>query len=287
MSLIDIRCSGVPEHFNLPWKISIEKDLFKALGVNLLWKDNASGTGAMCQDLKDDKTDLAIVLTEGAISNIAKNNPSKICSLYVNSPLIWGVHTSSNCTLKKEKLKQNAQFSISRYTSGSHLMVFLYLQALQVNTTPNFSIVNDLMGARQQFKSIPNKLFLWEKFTTKPPVDSGEFLRIDEIPSPWPAFVVLASNRLLEQHSELLQKVLTIVQQQAVELKKEQQTIAEIARRYQLKEQDAAEWFRTIQWSDKTVIDYKVIKRVLKILRELQLVTTEQPARSFIHNFTQ
>ncbi len=46
---------GVPEHFNLPWHMGIEKGKFSKKGVDLKWLDFPDGTGAMCQALRDKK----------------------------------------------------------------------------------------------------------------------------------------------------------------------------------------------------------------------------------------
>ena len=35
------------------------------------------------------ETDIAVILTEGIIKDIAAGNPSKIVQVYVQSPLIW------------------------------------------------------------------------------------------------------------------------------------------------------------------------------------------------------
>ena len=36
---MQINVTGVPEHFNLPWKLSVEENLFVSLGVEVVWTD--------------------------------------------------------------------------------------------------------------------------------------------------------------------------------------------------------------------------------------------------------
>src|SRR5690606_33442108 len=89
---IPLNIGGVPEHFNLPWHLAIERGDFTSAGIDLKWTDYPGGTGAMCTDLRNGKIDLAVVLTEGMVADIAKGNPSHIIQLFVKSPLIWGIH---------------------------------------------------------------------------------------------------------------------------------------------------------------------------------------------------
>ena len=49
-----IKVTGVPEHFNLPWKLAIEEHLFPS-DIEVLWQDEPSGTGALCSSLRKKK----------------------------------------------------------------------------------------------------------------------------------------------------------------------------------------------------------------------------------------
>ena len=60
-----VKIIGVPEHFNYPWKMSIDSGDFSHAGIDLEWEDVPEGTGKMCQMLREKETDLAIILTEG------------------------------------------------------------------------------------------------------------------------------------------------------------------------------------------------------------------------------
>ena len=46
-----IKIAGVPEHFNLPWQMCINKGEFEAIGIDLQWTDIPEGTGKMCEML--------------------------------------------------------------------------------------------------------------------------------------------------------------------------------------------------------------------------------------------
>ena len=98
--MVKITIGGVPEHFNLPWHLAIDEGLFEDNGIGLKWQDFPGGTGAMCNALRDDTIDVAVILTEGIIKDIIDGNPSKIVQTYVQTPLHWGVHVASNSTYK-------------------------------------------------------------------------------------------------------------------------------------------------------------------------------------------
>ncbi len=60
------------------------------------WKDYYGGTGAMCKALRAKEIDLAVILTEGIITDIIGGNKSKIIQTFVKSPLIWGIHVAKD-----------------------------------------------------------------------------------------------------------------------------------------------------------------------------------------------
>ena len=285
MKSTTIRCTGVPEHFNLPWKQALKKDLFVKAGINLVWETAYGGTGAMCNALREEETDMAIALTEGAISNIQRGLDAKICSFFVDSPLLWGVHAGAKSDLTLRELQNKGQFAISRFTSGSHLMAFMYMKNLGVNSGDlKFNTIQHLKGAIEDLSVNPNQLFLWEKFTTKPCITAGQFKRVDEIATPWPAFSIIASNDLLENHEKALKTVLKIVQQEAKKLAANpKNTIELIAKEYHLPLADSKEWFSTLKWSTSTQADLSALDFVAIILDELGLTEKRALLKDFYH----
>jgi sulfonate transport system substrate-binding protein len=272
MKQVKVKIEGVPEHYNLPWQIAVERGLFAAMGIDLVWSENKSGTGAMCQNLRSGKSDLAILLTEGAVLDINKGNKSKICSFFIQSPLIWGVHASGQNTAPKEDFA-SSRFAISRFTSGSHLMAFVYGNNFgRELEKSDFEIVNHMEGARLAMKEDDSLLFMWEKYMTKHLVDSGEFRLIDECPTPWPAFVVVASDEFIATNKEVVNQILAIVQLQAKELKEDESTIDLLVHRYNLSLEDAKEWFSSVEWSPTSSVDETELENVSKTLKSLGLL---------------
>ena len=47
------KIGGVPEHFNLPWRMAIEEGRFREKDIQLHWSDMGGGTGQMIRGLEN------------------------------------------------------------------------------------------------------------------------------------------------------------------------------------------------------------------------------------------
>ena len=244
-----IRCGGVPEHFNYPWHVAMEQGYFKEEDIELEWTDYKGGTGAMCQDLTSDIIDVATLLTEGAIAAIAQGNPSVIDRVYVASPLIWGIHTGAQSVHTNPNTSGPIRYAVSRMGSGSHLMALVdrMQRGLDLNDA-SWELIQNLDGARISLQKNESDYFLWEKNLTAPYVYLGELRRIGECPTPWPSVVITISNSARSRIGNFdgmyraLEKAIQFIQH----LPKPAETIADI---YQLKKEDAEDWYSRIEWA--------------------------------------
>jgi sulfonate transport system substrate-binding protein len=265
-----IRIGGVPEYFNLPVLLAKEQGKFREKGIDLIWQDIPEGTGKMVQSLADDSLDMVIALTEGMTKAIAQGNPSKIIHAYVQSPLIWGIHAASHSSAEKvEELKGKA-FAISRYGSGSHLMAILLAKDLGWDESElKFEVVNNLDGAREALKNDRAHIFLWEKYTTKFLVDQGEFKRVGEYPTPWPCFVISATDKIIAYDSDLLKTTLDIIIKATASLKSNPEAVELIAKRYKLLMQDVGQFWPNTQWNSQITLPHDAIEKVLSTFQSL------------------
>ncbi len=237
-----LRIAGVPEHFNLPFHLAKEEGL-----ADFAWTDYPGGTGAMTKALREAETDVAILLTEGIVADKARDNDAHILGFFVESPLIWGIHTSSRDTTLAEVKRR--VFAISRKGSGSHLMA--YLVARRESWTESdfgFVEVGNLEGARQALVQGEASLFLWERFMTQPLVDAGDFNRVGEMPTPWPAFAIAVRREVWQERKAEAVSILTTVLDRAHRLKNQPDAAALIAQRYGLKEDQVLEWLALTHW---------------------------------------
>ncbi|HRH38567.1 MAG TPA: ABC transporter substrate-binding protein [Flavobacteriales bacterium] len=265
--LTRIRIAGVPEHFNLPWLLALERRAFVRVNIDLKWSTVPEGTGRMCAMLREGEVDLAIMVTEGAVRDILNGNPSRIVSHYVDTPLTWGVHVGAHTSIATADQLKGVPFAISRINSGSHLAAMTYAQAH--GWTPkekDLIVVNDLAGAIERLKAPEPCAFLWEKFTTKSLVDNGTLRRVDEHVSPWPSFVIVATVAILAEHSKDIARLLKVIRDQAAGLMQKKAAPEMIAQRYTMSDADAREWFSAVKWNTDGKVDGEALERVARKL---------------------
>jgi ABC-type nitrate/sulfonate/bicarbonate transport system substrate-binding protein len=264
-----IKIAGVPEHFNLPWHLCIEDGEFEAVGIDLQWTDVPEGTGRMCQMLRDATTDIAIILTEGILKDITNGNPSKIVQVYVQSPLIWGIHVAANSNYKTLSDLENSRVAISRMGSGSHLMSIVNAEHQNWNTEKlSFEIVNTIDGAVEALTNGKADYFMWERFMTQPLVDAGIFRRIADCPTPWPCFVIAVRNEVLEQHPKVIEQILDIINTTTEEFKMIPSIDRTLASKFNQKLDAIQEWLKLTHWSQKQMNEPsldKIMEQLLKL----------------------
>lgn len=268
----EIRIIGVPEHFNFPWQLAIEEGAFEERGIDLQWTDIPEGTGKMCQMLKEDETDLAIILTEGIIKSITEGNPVKIVQEYVSSPLLWGIHVGTKSDFKALSDLEGAKVAISRYGSGSHLMAFVHAKKEGWDTDKlRFEVINNLDGAVQALTEGKADYFMWEHFMTKPLVDKEVFRRLGDCPSPWPSFVIVATDRFLRENKSTLGHILEIINLYTVEFKNIPSIDRTLANTFDQQLEDIREWLSITRWS-QSPISTQTVDLVQNTLLNLKLI---------------
>ena len=267
----------------MPWLRWFETGGPRAAGVAARWSEHAEGSGAMAAALDEGALDVAMLLTEGAVAGIGRGGRFRIASLYTRSPLLWGIHVPAASDLTSIEDLRGARYAISRFGSGSHLMVHAHARSRGWSAERlAFEVVGGLEGAIAAFEEGRADAFLWEKFMTQPVVDAGRFRRIGEFAAPWPAFVVCASVRAWQEKRSGVQALLEQVLPLAAALPNDSGAAAEVARRYGLRERDAAKWLAATQWADAPGIDASVIEPVAAALTELGLLDGERAPASFI-----
>lgn len=282
-----IRIGGVPEHFNFPWHFATKNDYFKIQDIELLWNDFPSGTGAMCEALKSGELDLALVLTEGIVSEASKNSNLKIVSEYVSSPLLWGIHVPFQSSIEITENIKGKTYAISRFGSGSHLMAFVdCLKRGWPSDSLNFQIVNNIDGARAAFKNGEAEVFFWEKFMTKPLVDQKEFKRVGVRPTPWPCFLLAGRTDFLENNKQIVLNIVQTISNTIQKLTKDpENTIKEISSYYKLSEQDIQEWYSVTKWSPNGSVSEVMLNEVSAILHKLKLIEQPRSAKEICCSF--
>ncbi len=267
-----IKIAGVPEHFNLPWHLSIENNAFTSKNIELQWTDVPEGTGKMCEMLRSGETDIAIILTEGIVKDIIAGNPSKIVQTYVESPLIWGIHVAANSKYQTLADLENKTAAISRLGSGSQLMAYVNADNQGWRTDDlQFEIVNTINGAVEALTKGKADYFMWERFMTKPLVDQGIFRKIADCPTPWPCFVIAVREEILTNNPDEVASILQIINQYTKEFKAIPNIVQTLSQRYDQKIEDLEEWLTLTSWSQE-LLDKKMLNKIQNQLLELSII---------------
>ena len=270
-----MRIAGVPEHFNRAWR---------ALAADgaLRFEEVPEGTGRMLDLLTGGDCDIALLLTEGAVAGAARGLPVAVLGTWVETPLHWGVHVPAASDLRSPADIRDLRIAISRYGSGSHLMGALYAESREWKSSPDYVVVNTLAGAREAFASGEADVFLWERATTAPLVASGEFRRVDVMPTPWPCFVACVRANLpasqLEDCRALLQAALVRANALATHTDAAEQFAAE----YGLDRGDTAEWLAATGWPREVGISQTMLDDVSAALHRVGLIDSKPETAQLI-----
>lgn len=279
-----ITIGGVPEHFNYPWYLTLKNKEYNFHDINLRWIDYPEGTGAMCQALRNKEIDMAVILTEGIIKDIVDGNPSKIIQKFVGSPLNWGIHVAANSDYQTIADLRGTKAAISRYGSGSHLMAFVNAENHKWNLSEDlkFEVVNNIDGAVEALQSGAADYFMWETFMTKPLVDQGIFRKIGSCPTPWPCFVIAATDEFIRDNEKQLLKILKTINNCTKSFKEIEDIDETIANRYGLKLEDVRAWLQQTEWSQNILKERKVVE-VQETLQDLGIINRVLPYEEIVH----
>ena len=281
----NVRIGGVPEHFNYAWYLALKQGHFKPHNINVRWNDYFGGTGQMTKALRENEIDIAVILTEGIIKDITEGSPCKIVQVFVESPLIWGIHVAEKSTYKELSELKGQRAAISRFGSGSHLMAYVNALELGWNTATDleFEVVKDLEGAVDALTKENADYFMWEKFTTKPLVDQKTFRRLGDCPTPWPCFVIAVRDEFITNEKETLQAVLEVINSITDGFKDIPEIDGIISKRYEQKIEDVKNWLALTEWSQEN-IEAETVEAVQNQLLKLDIISKKLPYNQLVAN---
>lgn len=277
-----VKIVGVPEHFNLPWHLCIDNGEFSQYGIDLQWTDVPEGTGKMCEMLRNDQTDVAVILTEGIIKDIAAGNQSVIVQTYVQTPLTWGIHVAYEAPYQTLNDLENKTVAISRFGSGSHLMAVVNAHNNNWNTQNlKFEVVNTIDNAVVALQNKTADYFMWERFMTKPLVDKKIFRKIADCPTPWPCFVIAVRKQFYEENQHVISQILDIINATTSEFKHIPSIDKTIAAKFDIQLNDVEQWLKSTRWSQKK-LDQKNFDTVMQYLTNLNIISADLEYKNVI-----
>lgn len=278
-----LRIIGVPEHFNFPFRI-LEKDQpLLEKGIKIQWTDESRGSGQMNLALRNDETDLAILLTESFLKDFEAGNPAKMIGYHVDSPLTWGIHIRANSQVADLSEVSKKHFLVSRMGSGSHLMALVLAKREGWNLKElTFELVGNMDGAKGAMDNGNEGLFLWEKYTTAQMVKNGSMKRIGEVASPWPCFVMVASDKAIAEFGSALIELRDLIYGISTTLSKNENLTEILADFYQLDPLDVAKWLQQTRWSTESKISRNDLIQAMKTMKNLGIIKEELGLELFL-----
>lgn len=272
---INIRAGGVNEHFNLPWiKLSEKNSSEKKYEFH--WKNFAGGTGVLTSALHENEIDWAVLLTEGLILDIIKNNKLKLVCFHVKNPLRWGIHVRKS-EFTNEINYSGKKFAVSRLGSGSHTMAKFLLNENGIMYDENKMIeAGSLEGGLQSLKKSESDVFLWEKFTTEPFLEESGLKCIGEVKTPWPPFSVAVRRDFYKNNHTVISEILSEVKILAKNILDDSNTVNEIHERWNITIENANRWLAEIIWDDVEITDEKTLFPVLRNMKKAGLISNQE-----------
>eukprot|EP00043_Microstomoeca_roanoka_P006354 m.62229 g.62229 ORF g.62229 m.62229 type:complete len:582 (+) comp13381_c0_seq5:173-1918(+) len=269
---------GVPEHFNYPWKMAEQRGIFTKYNVEVDFREQSLGTGAMVKAAKEGELDLILALTEGLVADIASGSDMRLLGTYVGSPLCWAISTGVTSKIQDVEDLRDGKFAVSRMGSGSQLMA--YVLAIQRGWDPlgiSFEVKGDIHKLCAGVNDLSTDAFLWETFTTKPYHDAGTVRRIGDITTPWPCFMIAARSSVIDERLADIQACLTAVHEAAVLFHEETQTMPrEIASTYGLQLADAQAWYSGVEIVANRFVSEAALEKAVEALKVCGILAADK-----------
>ncbi|CAE6410191.1 unnamed protein product [Rhizoctonia solani] len=286
-----LRVGYVPEHFASPLLQYADSDQNKTFVLSAF----PGGTGAMTSAIQNNEIDVAVALTDALIAGIANGSQAyKLVGSYVSTPLNWAVVTGKGSKYQSIDDLRKTKLGISRVGSGSQTMAsVMAMQQIWIDEDgqveiPEFQVNNNLQGLKDSINDGTTSAFLWEWFTTKPYVDSGEVRFIGSVLTPWPSWLIAAHPERAEPTAlrNFLGTLTEYVAKFDSDEQRAQADIDYIRGRFGYPESDIRAWLKTVRWvEDCTAIPGKVIVDTLNILDKAGVV--KRPMHGFnVEDFT-
>ncbi len=235
------------------------------------WQEVPEGTGRMLELLSSGDTDIAILLTEGAIAGAARTIDLSVLGVWVETPLNWGVHVPAASSFHHPNDVVDRRVAVSRMGSGSHLMAGIYARQHGWQMPVEYVTVDTLQGARAALAGDRADVFLWERATTAPLVAAGEFRRIDVLPTPWPCFVACCRRAISHEERQALSALLGTALDYANSMAADTDAVAAFSDEYALDPAEVAQWLAQTNWAKTVSVDTEMLTTVQATLLEIGL----------------
>lgn len=229
--------------------------------------------------------DVATCLTEGILTAISAGHRCRLHSLWVESPLEWGIHVAADSPIAEVDALNRADslFAISRPGSGSELMALVLADQRQwgwrMPAADRFVTVQTIDGAVEALAATRTAHgFLWNKsMTTAYP----QLRRIGEILTPWPSFVVVVGSTARELLPLIDSIVLVALTAARFFLASRPEHL--IQARYGLDPALTVDWVRTVRFGRNAERPTpELVRDVVRCMKRVGRIKNDIPITSFL-----
>ena len=128
--------------------------------------------------------------------------PAQLMGTYACSPLVWSVLGYKSIS-EMGQMDKKIRVGVSRLGSGYHTMAhYLAHREGWAQDKLEFFPVQNIDGLKNGLNKDEFDFFMWEHFTTKPLVESGEIGRVGDVPTPWTAFSIASRPLLTSDYTD-------------------------------------------------------------------------------------
>jgi S-formylglutathione hydrolase FrmB len=235
--------------------------------------------------LEQGTIDVATCLTEGILTAISAGHRCRLHSLWVESPLEWGIHVAADSPIAEVDAlnRPDSLFAISRPGSGSELMALVLADQRQwgwrMPAADRFVTVQTIDGAVEALAATRTAHgFLWNKsMTTAYP----QLRRIGEILTPWPSFVVVVGSTARELLPLIDSIVLVALTAARFFLASRPEHL--IQARYGLDPALTVDWVRTVRFGRNAERPTpELVRDVVRCMKRVGRIKNDIPITSFL-----
>lgn len=258
-----LKVAGVPEAFNDCWA---QAD-FLGRGLEAVpeFVSHPGGSGSMLKAVMAEEVDAAFALTDCIVAAIENGSEVRLAGPVVESPLTWAVIASGKATTSNIDELSEATWGISRFGSGSHVMVQTMAKQRGWRVAPKFVVCQNFEGLRNGVNNGTVDAFLWEHFTTRPFEESGEVKIVGGVPTPWGCFSVVV--RADSQRGHEVQKLREAFVTAGKAFLQDAGSVARVSSKYGMSDIDARRWISGVRYAE--VGKKFIVKEELELTRSV------------------
>ncbi len=203
------------EQFYLIEKVGVQQGFWKQNGLDPQFVSFA-GSAKLSQAIAANSIDIGLGIVGDTISAEASGVPVKLVGVYIANSS-WAIYVLGNGSIQSPQDLNGKKIGVTGVTGVAHIMGVTFAKHYGINVT-----LVPLGGAPQNFAALESHqidAFIQAASFPAPMVQTGELRVIAEmksiLPSPWAEYGIFASDKLIQNNSDLVRRYVNAVLQTA------------------------------------------------------------------------